>query len=326
VSPDETWSLEEDGAQRRVHGGGVVVDVPYSESFLHALAVHRPGLSLVDELLRSEHAAYIHARLRLLFEPFSARSGWRVLDFGCGAGASSVILCRLGVGRVVGVDLVNAYAPLYRQRLAEAGFPDRGTFVQAGDSLALPFRAGTFDAVLLNGVLEHLVPEERTALLREALRLLAPGGHLFVAETPNRWFPRNSHTKLWFSEWLPFAWAARLALRFGPRRDFPRHGRTARYRTGMRGMSIEQIRRILGTAALELPVDENLVRLEFTLPRNPLEAGARRGRGARAAWRALVGVARLLGRPPAHLSPHLKLVFRRTHLPVSPRGPGPIAP
>lgn len=56
---------------------------------------------------------------------------------------------------------------------------------------------------LLNGVLEHLVPEEREFVLREGARLLRSGGFLAIAETPNRWFPRNSHTKLWFSEILP---------------------------------------------------------------------------------------------------------------------------
>ena len=188
----DSWSLEEiDAKTRRIRGGGVTLDIPYSKELVEQLAVHRPGLDLLDELLRSEHTPYIQDRLALLLEPFPDRADWRALDFGCGAGGSSTVLARLGIGHIIGVDLVNDYAAIWRRRLEEAGYPEVGTFVQAGESLRLPFRDGSFDAVFLNGVLEHLVPEERRDLLAEARRLVRVGGYLFISETPNRWFPRN---------------------------------------------------------------------------------------------------------------------------------------
>jgi SAM-dependent methyltransferase len=174
----------------------------------------------------------------------------------------------------------------------------------------MPVRDGSFDAVLLNGVLEHMLPAERTALLREAVRLVRPGGRVLVAETPNRWFPRNSHTKLWLTEFLPVRAAAWVASRFGIRSDFPRHDLEAQYRTGFRGMSVDQIRRIVRECAVE-PSSDRLAELEFTLPRNPLQNAAHRS-GAGALLCSLVrAVAGFTGQPLAFLAPHLNLVIRK---------------
>ena len=132
-----------------------------------------------------------------------------------------------------------------------------------------------------------------------------------ATETPNRWFPRNSHTKLWFSEWLPFAAAAALAHRFRIREDFPSAGRTALYRTGMRGMSPGQIRALVRGKAVVEPTPEAMAALEFTLPRNPLQnPTARSSAGAR-----LLRIARRIAAgariPLAWLAPHLNLWIRR---------------
>lgn len=309
----ETWTLEDSkGGIRHISGGGVTLEIPYSKELVEQLAEHRPGLDLIDELLRSEHPPYIQERLAVLLEPFPQRTSWRALDFGCGAGGSSTVLARLGIGQIIGVDLVNDYATIWRRRLAEAGYPDTGTFVQAGESLRLPFGDGSFDAVFLNGVLEHLLPEERGDLLREARRLLRPGGHLFVSETPNRWFPRNSHNKTWFSEALPLPLAARYVARFGVRRDFPTHGRTALYRTGFRGLSVRQIKRLLGPHMSLVPSDEKVSELEFVLPRTPFDASDQRTRLGRNLWRQVRQLARISGVPAVYFAPHLNLVFRKS--------------
>jgi SAM-dependent methyltransferase len=295
----------------RLREGDVAVDTPYSQAFLDRLAPFRPGRDLLDEILRSEHPPYIAERMRLLVEPFQGRERWRVLDFGCGAGASAVVLARLGIGRIVGVDLVNDYAAIWRQRLAEAGHQGAGTFVQAGESYRLPFRPGTFDAVFLNGVLEHLLPEERVLILREAFRLLATGGVLFVSETPNPLFPRNSHTKLVGSELLPRPLAGWLAARFGPRRDFPTRGRVAQYRTGMRGMTLGRMRAILGPGVEVIHPNARLAELEFTLPRNPLQSSGGRSRAGAFLWSIVSAVAKRTGTPPGVLAPHVNVAFRK---------------
>jgi SAM-dependent methyltransferase len=54
----------------------------------------------------------------------------------------------------------------------------------------MPFEDDTFDGVLLNEVLEHVIDQEQA--LREIHRVLAPGGHIAVF-SPNRWFPFEGH-------------------------------------------------------------------------------------------------------------------------------------
>jgi SAM-dependent methyltransferase len=101
----------------------------------------------------------------------------RHLDIGCGPGT---FIGSLGAGhRSTGVDIASGQVAYARAHYAGAG---RGfTVVGSGP---LPFAEGDFDAVTLIELIEHLPEEENLALLREALRVLRPGGKLLVS-TPN---------------------------------------------------------------------------------------------------------------------------------------------
>ena len=92
----------------------------------------------------------------------------------------------LGAERVVGVDVME-------ERIAQARERERDQaavrFLQA-PSETLPFPDASFDGVLVNEVLEHVVDEIQT--LREIYRVLRPGGHLILMG-PNRWFPFEGH-------------------------------------------------------------------------------------------------------------------------------------
>ena len=54
----------------------------------------------------------------------------------------------------------------------------------------LPFADGTFDAVLLNEVIEHV--RDDAATLREACRVARPGGNVVIF-APNRLYPFETH-------------------------------------------------------------------------------------------------------------------------------------
>ncbi len=108
------------------------------------------------------------------------RAGDRVLDLGCGAGTDVFLAAaRVGArGIAVGVDL--SVEMLGRAAAAAPGSAaGRARFV-AGDLESLPFRSGGFDAAISNGVL-NLVPDKARAL-REAARVLRPGGVLAMAD------------------------------------------------------------------------------------------------------------------------------------------------
>ena len=116
---------------------------------------------------------------------------WRVLELGSGWGAITFSLAPM-VASVVACDL-----NLQRLRFIQArALQDGVSNVQvlcSGDTSRLPFVDQEFDLVILNGVVEE-VPLFRSGspraiqevLLREAARVLAPEGQLFLAGY-NRW-------------------------------------------------------------------------------------------------------------------------------------------
>lgn len=112
------------------------------------------------------------------------------LDIGCGAGALVVGLAkRYPEARVTGVDV---WAPGWEYSMNQCeenarleGVGGRTRFVR-GSAASLPFPDATFDLVVSNMVL-HEVRDQRDkrALIREALRVLKPGGR-FALQDPFR--------------------------------------------------------------------------------------------------------------------------------------------
>ena len=106
--------------------------------------------------------------------------GEAVLDLGSGAGLDALIAARLvgGAGRVVGLDLAEAMVAKARANAATVGASQ--VEFRHGYAEALPADAGTFHAVIVNGLL-NLAPE-KAAAVREIFRVLRPGGRALVAE------------------------------------------------------------------------------------------------------------------------------------------------
>ena len=103
-----------------------------------------------------------------------------VLDVGGGAGAYSFWLADLGYE----VHLVDP-VPLHVERartVSARRAQGRLASAEVGDARALSFADRQADAVLLLGPLYHLTqPADRASALREALRVLRPGGLLLAA-------------------------------------------------------------------------------------------------------------------------------------------------
>ncbi|MEP6978855.1 MAG: methyltransferase domain-containing protein [Thermoleophilia bacterium] len=107
-----------------------------------------------------------------------AQPGPRMLNVGAGQGSFSRLLEARGFA-VTSVEASPAAVDVLRRRTT-------GEVVE-GDAAALPFADGTFDAVILGEVLEHL--DDDVAALREAQRVLLPEG-LVAASVPRNpaWF------------------------------------------------------------------------------------------------------------------------------------------
>jgi SAM-dependent methyltransferase len=197
--------------------GGVVqysrIAAHYSWETLEALLAAKGEMWLRDEIARAEEPSYIEEPLRRQFERFVPVAGQRVLDFGCGCGASTLCLARLGAVSVIGVEPNDTFADAARLRVQDSGLGDRVSIRHVTETRALPFEAGSFDAVVMNAVLEHIPPAARREHLREIWRVITPSGHLFIGETPNRLWPQDFHTTgLWLVPYMPLRLARRYAI------------------------------------------------------------------------------------------------------------------
>lgn len=112
-----------------------------------------------------------------------ARPGVRVLDLGCGRGEVLLACARRGAD-VAGIDYSPAAVEISRETLGAVP----GADVREGDVTRLPWPDASFDRVLSGDVIEHLHPADGEAMLREAHRVLRPGGTLVLHTAPNRLF------------------------------------------------------------------------------------------------------------------------------------------
>ncbi|MFF6783412.1 methyltransferase domain-containing protein [Streptomyces sp. NPDC012510] len=137
------------------------------------------GAGSYDRLVRLNPG--YHAHLRRSARRLALATGTaahRVLDLGCGTGASTAALAAaLPRARIVGVD---ASAGMLR-RAAAKNWPARVSFVHApAEDLGAAGVRGPFDAVLAAYLFRNLA--DCDAVLRTVLELLAPRGRLAVHE------------------------------------------------------------------------------------------------------------------------------------------------
>jgi demethylmenaquinone methyltransferase/2-methoxy-6-polyprenyl-1,4-benzoquinol methylase/ArsR family transcriptional regulator len=100
-----------------------------------------------------------------------------LLDLGTGTGRMLELLAPLA-DRAIGVDQSPAMLAVARARLERAGL--RNVQLRQGDIYAVPVERNGYDLVVLHQVLHYL--EDPGRALREAARVLRPGGRLLVVD------------------------------------------------------------------------------------------------------------------------------------------------
>lgn len=104
-------------------------------------------------------------------------TGKRIVDFGCGSGANSVLLANRGA-HVWGIDISEDLLRLAQRRLAVSGREGGATFI-AGSAHDMPFPDNSIDVVFGIAILHHL---DLDLVSREVRRVLKPGGRAIFQE------------------------------------------------------------------------------------------------------------------------------------------------
>lgn len=145
----------------------------------------------IEALMASLGCANPHARADL-------KPGETVLDLGSGGGIDVLLSAkRVGpTGKAYGLDMTDEMLELARRNQAEAGI-ENAEFLK-GDIESIPLPDATVDVIISNCVI-NLSPD-KDRVLREAYRVLKPGGRFAVADivlTRDLPEPLRSHVPLW---------------------------------------------------------------------------------------------------------------------------------
>lgn len=148
---------------------------------------------------------------RALLAALGPCAGLRLLDIGTGTGRV-LELTGPALHAGVGIDQSREMLAIARLALDRAGLANCS--VRQGDLLQLPFPAGSFERVAIHQVLHFI--DDPAAAVREAARVLAPGGRLvmvdFAPHALEDLRERHAHRRLGFADTEVAGWAQTAGL------------------------------------------------------------------------------------------------------------------
>jgi SAM-dependent methyltransferase len=309
---ESSYRLVDRGDRRVLTVDGQEHETVYSERVVRMLidrkGPHRtpPYLSFKDT--RGRHflaplLSYLRAR---------GATGLRVLEVGCSFGHITELLAEQeDVASIHTFDTDPAFAAIVRTKVAElalARVVDVALLTNEG-TRRLPYPDAAFDLVLAIGVVEHLPARFRREQVDEYYRVLRPGGHIAILDTPNRLFPLETHSiGLPLIQWLPGPVAYRYARLFR-RRTFGAVGYDVFTAdgTGWRNATLAECLPSRGAAAVEDVTERS--GYGWTFFRDT--ARSRTRRLLLPAFAVACGALRATGLSPSLCLPYLNLVFRK---------------
>ena len=106
--------------------------------------------------------------------------GQSVLDLGCGTGTLAIMLRQAQPsGLIAGIDIDEAMLGRAKNKSEEVGTM---IALMQGNTTVLPVADDSFDVAVSSLVLHHLKRGQKVAAMREAYRVLRPGGRFYIAD------------------------------------------------------------------------------------------------------------------------------------------------
>ena len=177
-------------------------ETKWSKNLLMELAKLKKEWFL-DSYNRFENENYVQKQIDFVldFHGISLRDK-KVLDFGCGFGASTHCLMKRGAENIVSTELVKENMDFAEIMCMEFGYSDKVKLVRK--DLIKDISPESYDFVWLQAVVEHLLPDERKEYLNKLWNSIRPEGYLIITETPNRLWPYETHTTsgTWFIPYM----------------------------------------------------------------------------------------------------------------------------
>jgi SAM-dependent methyltransferase len=106
--------------------------------------------------------------------------GWRILDLGCGTGTLTLRIKK--AHRDAEVHGLDGDPRILKIAQAKVGRAELDITFRQGMASELPYPDKYFDCILSSLLLHHLTREDKISALREAFRVLRPGGQFHVAD------------------------------------------------------------------------------------------------------------------------------------------------
>ena len=135
----------------------------------------------------------------MLIKALSIEKDDKVLDLACGQGRHALELSRRGFTNIDGLDRSHYLIQRAKSTARKEGTP---VLFREGDARKIPYPVDNFDAVTILGnsfgYFENPHDDER--VLKEALRVLKPGGKLLIDVTDGAYMAKNFQPRSW--EWI----------------------------------------------------------------------------------------------------------------------------
>lgn len=137
-----------------------------------------PSASWVDETMLHQEGLVLAKYIK---------EGDRVLDAGCANGYTTLQLARMKQIRITGIDYAQSMIDYANLNLGRAGLMNGTASFRVGNFLNLDFPDNSFDKVITKRCLINLgSPDHQKTALREAWRVLKPGGLFLISEVSNQ--------------------------------------------------------------------------------------------------------------------------------------------